>query len=145
MPTRLLVVDANVWIDLSNGGLVERVFQLGYSVSSPDVVVAELQSPSPDELLRLGLTVVELTGQQVLAVLKLTEQERRISAKDLAAFFVARDSGGVLLTGDAHLRRLAQQRGLRAKGTLWVLDEAIRAAILAERDEIGRASCRERV
>lgn len=131
MATRSLVVDASVWIDLANGGILDLVFRLGYTVASPDLVVAEIKPPL-ERLNELGLVVLELTGNQVLAVEKLAVENRHTSAIDLAAFIVARDSGGVLLTGDQRLRRFAEARGLQARGVLWVLDEAIRLGLLHE-------------
>ena len=158
MPARSLVIDANVWIDLAAGRIVEQVFHLGYLIASPDLIVGELRSPAEAELVLLGLDVVGLTPDQVQAVVRLAEDNRQISPKDLAAFFVARDRDAVLVTGDARLRGLAVERGMQVRGVLWILDEATYSGnlsppdaaealktILARGGRLPRRECEERL
>ena len=46
-----------------------------------------------------------------------------LSANDCFCFVTARSQRGILLTGDALLRRVASQSGLRVHGVLWVIDQ----------------------
>lgn len=55
---------------------------------------------------------------------------RRPSVNDLFAFVVARAEGAMLLTGDGALRELAESEGMAVHGTLWMLDELVRRAVV---------------
>lgn len=126
------VVDANVFIDFHRGGLLGALFALPFSFLAPDVVVAEMERPDGQALLARGLQSVSLSGEQVAAVVTLAAVHRRPSVNDLFAFVVARAEGAVLLTGDAALRQLAESEGVAVHGTLWLLDELVRLAIIGE-------------
>ena len=41
--------------------------------------------------------------------------------------------GASLLTGDRHLRAAAEQEGVPVHGTLWLLDEMVRLAVVSPR------------
>ena len=46
-----------------------------------------------------------------------------LSANDCFCLVTALANRGILLTGDAQLRNVATQKGLRVHGVLWVIDE----------------------
>ena len=46
-----------------------------------------------------------------------------LSANDCFCLVAARSQRGILLTGDALLRRVAEQSGLRVHGVLWIIDQ----------------------
>ena len=52
-----------------------------------------------------------------------------LSANDCFCLVTARVYSGILLTGDALLRRVAAGNGLRVHGVLWVVDELEVAAV----------------
>lgn len=124
------MVDANVFIDLHRGGLLGALFALPFSFLAPDVIVAEMERPDGHELLARGLQSVSLSGEQVAAVAGLAAVHRRPSVNDLFAYVVALAEGAMLLTGDAALRQLAESEGMVVHGTLWLLDELVRLAII---------------
>lgn len=120
------VTDANIWIDLDHGGLLGRVFELGYELVIPDLVYAELETPDTALLDSLGLQVQGLTGAQLDVLTgELARRYGRPSLRDLAALLLAREESMMLLTGDGALRKAACAEGVEVHGVLWVLDEMV--------------------
>jgi hypothetical protein len=124
------VVDTNILIDFDRGDLLEALFGLPAVFLAPDVIVAELGEPDGQRLQALGLESVSLAGEQVIEVMEMAAVHRAPSVNDLFALVLARARAALLLTGDGALRRLAESEGLEVHGTLWLLDELVRLAIV---------------
>jgi predicted nucleic acid-binding protein len=132
------VTDTNVWIDLDIAGLTDLIFRLPLNLQAPDVIVAELERPDGETLAGRGLQVRELTGSQVLEVARLACRYLRPSRSDLFALVLARSQGATLLTGDRHLRSAAESEGVKVHGTIWLIDEMVRAGLLEQREAAAR-------
>jgi hypothetical protein len=124
------IVDTSVLVDLHVGRLLMPVFQLPLFLMAPDILIAELQEPDGDLLLDYGLTRIELSGSDVQEVYRLASLYRGPSVNDLFALVAAKAMGAFLLTGDRHLREAAEQEGVAVHGTLWLLDEMVRLAVI---------------
>lgn len=125
------VTDANIWIDLDNGGLLGRVFDLGDELYIPDLIFAELETPDTALLEELGLKVVGLTGSQLAEIQgHLAHQYNRASVRDLSALVYARDNGVVLVTGDGPLRAAAREEGVEYHGVVWILDRLVAEGVI---------------
>lgn len=120
------VVDANILIDLHAGGVLQLVFGLPFSLAAPNVLIAELQEPDAEQLLRYGLKSVELSGRDVQKMQRLAALHKSVAVNDLFALILAKTLGATLLTGDRHLRQAAEREGVSIHGTLWLLDEIVR-------------------
>lgn len=132
MDSRLrCVIDANVIIDLHNGGILKDITNLPIDFVTPDIVLAEHRNGSPDEVLRSGIRAEELSGKLVRQVTELAPRNRKLSTPDLFAFVLARHHGCVLITGDGRLRTLAEQQATECHGTLWVMDLMVEQGILS--------------
>ena len=53
------------------------------------------------------------------------------NAYDVSCYFVARQKGLPLLTGDGQLRKQAAKDGVQVRGALWLLDELVAHDIVA--------------
>lgn len=125
------VADANIWIDLHRGTLLDVVFDLPLRWLAPDLVINELEkTPSGAQLVKRGLQSLELSGREMQMVAELSITHRRLSIPDLSALVLAKNQGMMLLTGDGKLRRLAQQERIECHGILWILDEMVRLGVL---------------
>ena len=91
------------------GGLLRQSCRLPFRIVAPDVIVAELREPDGNSLVEYGLLIQELSGAQVQEVIPLVARYRRVSANDLFALILARALRATLLTGDRHLREVAEQ------------------------------------
>lgn len=128
------VIDTNILIDLSRGNLLVWLFALPYSFAAPDGVLDELREPDRERLQRMGLQRIALSTEQLVQAALFSAEHPNLSLGDCTALIAARTAHTILLTGDAGLRRLAQQQGLTVHGVLWVLDELEAAGLLSTRD-----------
>jgi len=129
----LLVTDANIWIDLAAGGLLEVVFRLPCAFALADVAFEELQSVDCRELSALGLDTLTLDDKGVAEAFRLGRRYLGPKRADLLSLVLCRDKAACLLTGDKRLRKAASNEGVEVHGILWLLDQ------LLEQDLISRA------
>ena len=122
-----VVHDASGLIDLRKGGLLPVVGDLPYRFVVPlPVRESEVLDFSEQQWRHLddgGMVTHDLTPAEVAQALALKRRHPGLSANDCLCFVTALAHPGVLLTGDALLRRVAAARGVRAHGVLWILDE----------------------
>lgn len=121
-----LVTDTNLWIDLHCGGLVDFVLENVSDLCATDIVLHELRrEPSADHLVAGGVRALGLDGDQVAEVYALVAAQPRLSGQDASALVAARATGSVLVTGDGHLRKVAEGLGVEVHGSLWMLEHLV--------------------
>ena len=125
--TRAIVNDASCLIDLRKGGLLRVLCLLPYRIVVPlpirESELLDFTSRDWQILDDAGLTTHDLTPEQVREALDLKHRHPSLSANDCFCVVTARTFNGILLTGDALLRRVASEDGLRVHGVLWVIDQ----------------------
>lgn len=119
---KTFAVDANVWMDLAAGGILEIAFQLPWKFVMTDLLWHDIQhDPDPEALERFGVKVMELSGPEVLQLALLVARYPRPSRCDLSALVLAKSRQIGLLTGDKDLREAAAREGVECHGTLYVV------------------------
>lgn len=122
----ILVSDTSVLIDLERGSLLESMFSLSATFAVPDVLYErELKDYGGENLLALGLKILELDGDGVLLAQSYRARSKQVSLPDSFALALAHRDGHTLLSGDAALRALAELEGVECHGVLWVVDRLI--------------------
>ena len=117
-------------IDLDRGGLLDHLFGLPYDFCVPDLLYKkELAGDLGDRLRALGLTVVELTSDELMRATALRRQVKVLSTPDTFAFSLAEARRWTLLTGDGALRDLCVEQGVEMHGVLWVISELYRTSV----------------
>jgi len=132
LPSRI-VTDATIWIDLHEGGLVPVAFSMNVELIAPDVVIARLDEPDGEQIVEQGLQRRELSKDQIRQTISLLSDRPSLSAQDCFACVLAESLDVPLLTGDKHLRRAAEEKGLKVHGALWLMDQMVRTGILTPR------------
>ena len=85
------VLDANVVFDFEAGGLLDDLFRLPLAFCTPDLLLRyEIIRPPVERLLRLGLEERGLTGDQLLEIIALRQEQPALSLSDVSAFWLAR-------------------------------------------------------
>jgi hypothetical protein len=130
---RVYVSDTNIWIDFRNAGLLDDLFRLPFTFCSTDFVLDELQDLAHDELTQRGLVVETLDSGAIASLMSLTAEHNNSSLADVSCYFLARQLGLPLLTGDGRLRRQAQKDGMAVHGALWLLDQLLAEDIVERR------------
>jgi predicted nucleic acid-binding protein len=132
MPTKILVSDTNIWIDLHRSGLLEVVFKLPHQFVTTDFVWLELHKPPGRQLNELGLVIESMSSEEVGELYELRHSLNNSSLADVSCYFVAKERGWTLLTNDGHLRRTGLRANLEVRGVLWILDELERCRLLTQ-------------
>ena len=122
----ICVTDANIWIDLHNADLLDAVFELEHTWRTPDIVVRdEVLTVDRSLLVELGLDVRTLSGKELNQIATLNGRYPNPSPKDLAVLVVADVDEGIVVTGDAPLRAVAEAEDATVHGVLWILDQLV--------------------
>lgn len=126
--TWVVVNDASCLIDLRKGGLLHVLLRLPYRFTVPlPIRMEELLDFTSQEwsiLEDMGLATYDLPGEEVAQVFAIKREHTGLSANDCFALVTATcQKNGILLTGDANLRKVAVARNVRVHGVLWIIDE----------------------
>ncbi|MBD3610188.1 MAG: DUF3368 domain-containing protein [Gammaproteobacteria bacterium] len=133
----LLISDANIIIDMEEGGILEQMFQLPETFAVPDVLYNEELSEQHPELIPFGLQCMSLQGEGIQEAYRLKQDciaRDAPSLNDLLALMLAKQEDCPLVTGDMRLRQLteAQYAGVvELRGTLWLVEAMVRGGILS--------------
>lgn len=122
---QLLVSDANILIDMEEGGLLDQMFQLPYEFVTPDILFYEELEEDHSNLLGLGLALKEVSSESMMYAMQLTSTYAKASRNDCFALALARQEECPLLTGDMALRLAAEKETAIVKGTIWVISQLV--------------------
>lgn len=126
----LLVSDANILIDIEEGGLLDDFFVLPYRFVTPDILFYEELDDQHAHLLELGLEIRELSPDSVLYASHLIQNYNGPSANDCFALALASQEQCPLLTGDQALRTAANREDIEIRGTIWIVEELVRHNVI---------------
>lgn len=118
-----LISDASVLIDIEVGALTSFMFRLPYEFVVPDILFFEELQDQHKHLLNFGLMVKSMDDFLITEAYRLRQENPRLSLNDLLALVLARNTHGLLLTGDKELRTLAQNLAIEVHGTIWLANE----------------------
>lgn len=124
----MVVLDSSCLIDLHKVRLLSCCLALPRQFGVPYPVRHEefLDFTEPDWALmeRGGLQTLDLTSDQVTEARECMQQHRGLSLIDCFCLILTQCfSAGILLTGDALLRRVAMRCQLCVHGALWIVDQ----------------------
>lgn len=141
MPDQIAIQDANIMIDLIKTGLFGHCLAMKFTFMTTDMVLDELY-PEQINFIRPHInsgkfTVVSTSEAALIAILKMSEEDQRISEQDWSAIYIAQEKDAILLTGDNRLRTVAELKGLQCCGILWVLDQLVDTHILTVQQACG--------
>ena len=125
--TCAVVNDASCLIDLNKGSLLAATCDLPYRLVVPlpvrEYEILDFTEQDWRLLDEAGLVTHDLAPDEVRDALALAERHAALTANDCFCLVTAATHSGILLTGDAHLRKVGVRHGLRVHGVLWIIDE----------------------
>lgn len=133
---QVLISDANILIDMEDGSLLDRMFQLPYQFMAPDVLFEDELKARYPHLLKLGLQLGELSPESIATVFALDAKYNGPSTYDCFALALAKQEKCPLLTGDRRLTNAAKKEAVVVMGTLWVVEQMVVHAILTKEEAI---------
>jgi len=126
----ILVNDAGILIDLLKADLIGPFFGLEYEFHVTDFVGAEVREENADQLDDLirdnRLIKCTFNFDELVQIERLEVTHRALSISDCSCLYLAEKLSATLLTGDAALRRIAEQNKISVHGLLWVFDELVK-------------------
>lgn len=122
---QLLISDANIFIDLEEGQLLEKTFQLAYNFAIPDILYYEELASEHRNLIDLGLQIRSLTSESLNMASTLIQRYPKPSRNDCFALMLAKQENCPLLTGDKNLRAAAENERTVVYGTIWLVEKMI--------------------
>lgn len=135
---RIIVSDSSCLIDLRKASLLQTFLRLPYEILIPNTLFEEelLKFTTAEKaLLRGGLKVMDLPGENVLRAQHVVSNMPQLSIHDGFAFALAEMCPGcILLSGDGGLRTLAEEHDIEVRGVLWVIDEIYRNGLVGTED-----------
>lgn len=122
---RLVIIDANILIDMEVSGLVEQVFRLEYEFAVPDILYEEEITPYTSDFKGTELNAIEFDDDINKFLFEKQEQykDTALSRNDISALVLAIKKDCILLTGETALRQTAENEGVDVHGTLWLVEE----------------------
>jgi predicted nucleic acid-binding protein len=125
---RIVVSDSSCLIDLRKVSLLDALLSLPHEILIPNTLfeddLLKFSDAQKRSLIQGGLQVVDLPGERVLRAQQLIRAVPQLSVNGGFAFVLAESHDGcILLTGDAHLRKLAVKHKIEVHGILWALDQ----------------------
>lgn len=122
---RLLISDANIIIDLEDGGLLDPVFELPWQYRTPDMLYFDELEEQHSDLLSKGLQLGELTPEGMEEAERLIRKYPHPGRYDCFALALAKQEACPLLTGDQRLRHAAKAERVVVAGTLWLVEAMV--------------------
>ena len=125
---KVVVNDTNIFIDLYESGLLDKLFELPLEIHTVDVLLPELIKDGQREIvasyIEKGLIHLHsLSIDEVIAVQDWMDKATgNVSYVDCAVWYYAHQNCYTLLTGDGQLRRQAEASGVEVHGILYLLD-----------------------
>lgn len=127
---QLLISDANILIDMDDGGLLSSLFELPYEFVTPDVLFEEELKENHPNLLDLGLKVKSIESSFISYAFSLKLTHSKVSTNDCLVLSLAKQENCPLLTGDRRLVTVAQKEAVIVMGTLWVVEQMVIHAVI---------------
>ena len=130
---RIIVNDTNILIDLANLDLLDYFIELEFEFHTNDFIINELtdtvQRKKIDKIIEAKkLIVAEIKSEEYTAIIQL--QTRNLSFEDCSIWYYAQKIRGILLTGDARLRKTVENSGVEVRGILFIFDELVASEII---------------
>lgn len=132
---RILINDANILIDLVELGLLKEFSQLSFELYTTDFILAEIdeiQRAQFDAIIEAGNLNVVVTeaDEDFGGITSLLFSGGGLSFEDCSTWYYSRKMGGILVTGDGNLRRIAIADGIEVRGIIFLFDELLAQKII---------------
>ncbi len=136
---KIAIQDANILIDLVNIGLFSHCLALEYEFSTTQLIFESELNEKQVKAIQVHIssgkfTVIEISAEDLLEIQLASLEEKRLSVQDWSAIYYAERENALLLSGDKHLRRLSENKGIEVRGILWVFDQLIETEILSNKE-----------
>jgi predicted nucleic acid-binding protein len=136
---RIAIQDANILIDLVNIGLFSHCLALEYEFSTTELIFEIELNQHQKTTVQLHIdsekfSIIKIPADELLEIQLASLEDSRLSEQDWSALYYAEKKNALLLSGDKHLRRLSESKGIEVRGILWLFDQLIETKILSDKE-----------
>lgn len=137
---KIIVNDANIFIDLLSVGLLEAFFALayfGYEIWTTSFVCSEVRRGSNKFLLEKFekkdlLHIARFNPEELHEIVELMQSStNNTTIGDASVWYYAKRTGGLLLTGDRKLRNISEKDGIQVSGIIYVWEQMLACNIVS--------------
>jgi len=125
---KIIVNDTNILIDLMNISLLDVFLELDFEFHTNDLIINEITNAEQEAIINKvisenKLIVNETKAEDYPRIISLLINN--LSFEDCSIWYYAQQIEGVLLTGDARLRKEVEKTKVEVRGVLFVFDKLI--------------------
>ncbi len=143
---KIIVTDTNIITDLNTAGILDKFVSLDNVYISDIVKNDEIKTSTGNVKVISKFKTLCFSSEQLLEMLELAQNNKKLSECDLINFILARDNDGLLATGDRRLVMFSEERNVEIIRTLKIIElmykekvinakEAIKACTLLSEDK----------
>ncbi len=129
---KIVISDANILIDLIRLDMIEAFFQFEHlELKTTDFIFDELLEEQ-QAILQVfidkgNLAIIEAETEAMSNISTIFNKTNGLSIQDCSAWYFAKATNGILLTGDGKLRKLSAADGVEVRGILFIFDQLLLA------------------
>lgn len=135
---KVLITDANIFIDLLKTASDELFFKLDYDMFTTQAVIDECNDVQRKVLFKhIGsgrLSIFHLQSEDDEVIESMVLAHGGLSYADCTVLHAASSLKAVLLTGDRDLRKTTQRNDIEVRGIFWIFDEMLKQKIFDNRE-----------
>lgn len=130
---RIIVNDTNILIDLANLDLLDYFLKLEFEFHTNDFIINEITDTGQKNKIKKiindnKLIVAETKSEEYTSIIEL--QTKNLSFEDCSIWHYTQKVKGILLTGDARLRKTVEKSGIKVMGILFIFDKLVECNII---------------
>lgn len=130
MKLSIVITDANILIDLIKLDLSSVLFESEiFEFKTTDFVFEELYEEQKESLVSKieanQLKILESNEADIVEIFEMKEKALSLSVEDCSVWYFAAKLEGIILTGDAQLRKHSGASGLEVHGVLYLFDQML--------------------
>ena len=133
----VVVNDANILMDLIELDLISEFFELDFEMLTTDFVLNECNNEQKKILNRFikskNLELKIFEPDELADLIKIKEKYPPLSIEDSSVYYTAKNTDGILLTGDRKLRTIAGNDKIIVHGIFWIFDLLLENKIIEKK------------
>ena len=131
---KLIISDTNIFIDLISINVLDKLFLLPCDIYTTDFVVNEIKWPNQrakidKHIITKDLEEVSFGFDELIKISEL-HSNSSTSMTDCSVWYLAKETGGRLLTGDGKLKKAAEFDNVKVSGILYIIDNLVEYGVL---------------
>ena len=137
MKNKIVVSDTNIFLDLISIDLLDRFFELPFKVYTTDFIINEITIPEQKEKIDFhtdckDIEVVSFNPNDFMEISDLqVNSQTNVSIRDCSVWYYAKKTDSLMLTGDAKLRRVAENDNVKVSGILFIFDNFVEFNVIS--------------